>query len=480
MHRMIQSAVCLWVLGAAPAPAEEKQESFDRDPGWEGHQNRLGGTRTEEIRQDFGFSPDTHNAGGRPGEVGGLIQPAAEPAYYAKPFPAATLSDGFEASGTLLVEKGKGHFLVGFFNAGTINEWRTPNSLVLRIISRGDFFYAYVDFATAKWRAGGVAFEGPAPPGGRASEEEIPCGVPHAWSLRYDPRSSGALIGTIGHRTAICPVEPELRKDGATVNRFGILTVLKSRDDAGRFWLDDLSLLGKREDFSRDPGWESLGNRTTFRTANIRPLFDFGFSATQHAGGRGQGELGGLVFRGDCRYPERLAAYGDRLEELSLAAPLRASGRVSLHRGVSDSTSLFGFYNSRSSLQVNPSQNSGIPMDFLGIAVEGPSRDGFFFYPLYRVHGEAQGHAGRQANPPQILPDGKAHDWALEYDPAGADSRGRITVKLDGQATRIDLGPGDQAVGARFDRFGIVTTWIDGNAQRLYLDDLTYTVSQEK
>src|SRR4029450_3321265 len=114
----------------------------------------------------------------------------------------------FEASGTLIVEKGKGHFLVGFFNAGTINEWRTPNSLVLRIISRGDFFYAYVDFATAKWRAGGVAFEGPAPPGGRASEEEIPCGVPHAWSLRYDPRSSGALIGTIGHRTAICPVEP--------------------------------------------------------------------------------------------------------------------------------------------------------------------------------------------------------------------------------------------------------------------------------
>jgi hypothetical protein len=97
----------------------------------------LGGTRTEEIRQDFGFSPDTHNAGGRPGEVGGLIQPAAEPAYYAKPFPAATLADGFEASGTLLVEKGKGHFLLGFFNAGTINEWRTPNSLVLRIISRG-------------------------------------------------------------------------------------------------------------------------------------------------------------------------------------------------------------------------------------------------------------------------------------------------------------------------------------------------------
>jgi hypothetical protein len=379
-----------------------------------------------------------------------------------------------------LVEKGKSHFLLGFFNAGTINEWRTPNSLVLRIISRGEFFYAYVDYCTEKWRAGGVAFDGPAPPGGRASEAEIPCGVPHPWSLRYDPQGSGALIGTIGDRTVTCPVEPELRKDGATVNRFGILTVLKSRDDAGRFWLDDLTLLGAREDFSRDPGWEGQGNRSTFRTANIRPLFDFGFSATQHAGGRGQGELGGLVFRGDCRYPERLAAYGDRLGELTLAAPLRASGRVSLHRGVSDSTSLFGFYHSRSSLLVNPSQKSGTPMDFLGIAVEGPSRDGFFFYPLYRTHGEGQGHAGREAKPPQILPDGKAHDWVLEYDPAAADRRGRITVKLDDHTTHLDLGSGDQAAGARFDRFGIVTTWIDGNAQRLYLDDLTYTVSQEK
>jgi hypothetical protein len=32
---------------------------------------------------------------------------------------------------------------------------------------------------------------------------------------------------------------------------------------------------------------------------------------------------------------------------------------------------------------------------------------------------------------------------------------------------------------ARFDRFGIVTTWIDGNAQDVYFDDLRYTFRQE-
>ena len=46
--------------------------------------------------------------------------------------------------------------LVGFFNSETINEWRTPNSIVLRLYGRGDVFYAYVEYATAAWRAGGA------------------------------------------------------------------------------------------------------------------------------------------------------------------------------------------------------------------------------------------------------------------------------------------------------------------------------------
>jgi hypothetical protein len=31
----------------------------------------------------------------------------------------------------------------------------------------------------------------------------------------------------------------------------------------------------------------------------------------------------------------------------------------------------------------------------------------------------------------------------------------------------------------RLDRFGLVTTWIDGNGQKVYFDDLTYTARQE-
>jgi len=188
--------------------------------------------------------------------------------------------------------------------------------------------------------------------------------------------------------------------------------------------------------------------------------------------------LGGLFFRGDCRYPDRLAAYGDRLSPLTLEKPLRASGKVSLRRGVTDSTTLIGFYHSAHSLFVNPSQDASTPQDFLGAAIEGPSREGFYFYPVYRNHSRGAS-SGIAANAPHIYPDGAMHDWSLEYDPTGAGGNGRITVTFDGRTVTINLASGHKAAGAQFDRFGLVTPWIDGNGQHVYFDDLSYTWRQE-
>ena len=165
---------------------------------------------------------------------------------------------------------------------------------------------------------------------------------------------------------------------------------------------------------------------------------------------------------------------GTGFQPLTLEQPLRASGKVALCRGVSDSTTLLGFYHSKYSLEVNPSQSSGFPKCLLGVAVEGPSREGFLFYPAYRIGGDGQGYAGG-ADRPHILPDGKAHEWTLMYDPTAAEGRGRMIVTLGEKSVSLDLGVEDRKTGARFDRFGLITTWIDGNAQRVYFDDLTYT-----
>ena len=468
----------MWVTWTT-AMAEQRQENFDRDPGWHGHNNRS--VKPETIRQNFGWSAGTTNAGGAAGEIGGLIMPAAEPAYYAKKFPTRTLRDVLSASGTVKVETGGGHTLIGFFDARTLNEWRTPNTIALRIQQRGDVLHCHLEHCTSKWRASAGIIGRYDKERDRMEPKELPCGRIYAWSLNYDPNGpggSGIVTATFGGETAFYEVSPEHKADGAEFNHFGVLNVMKQFDGPGTLWLDDVIILGQREDFSTDPSWDASGNRRTYETRNVRPRFDFGFSPTHYAGGQAGGELGGLFFRGDCRYAERLAAYGDRLHPLSLERPLRASGKVCLRRGVSDSTTSIGFYHSAHSLSVNPSQQFSTPKDFLGAAIEGPSSQGFHFYPVYRNH-EGGVSSGMGANPPRIYPDSVPQDWTFEYDPAAANGRGRLTVSLAGKAVSIDLNSGDRPAGAQFDRFGLVTPWIDGNGQHVYFDDLSYTWRQE-
>lgn len=470
------------LVGNAAPP--ERWESFDRDPGWHGHNNRPRTPVTRTVRQDFGYSRTNH-AGKAPGEMGGYISAAAEPAYYAKKLPNRTLQDPLSASGTLVCAGKKFHVLIGFFNANTLNEWRTPNSLAIRLLGRGDRFFAYVEYATARWRAGADSPGGFAtihdPESGREQLKGFATGkAKHRWSIHYDPHGnhgSGTIRVTMDDQTALCHLDPGHKQDGAVFNRFGLLTVMKSADDGGEIWLDDVTVNGETEDFHRDPGWEGFRNRVTYQTTNIRPQFDFGYTPTHYAGGRNRGELGGLVFRGDCRWPEKLACYGDRLQPLTLQRPLKASGRVSLRRAVSDSTTLLGFYHSEESMAVSDSQASALPRNFLGIAIDGPSREGFFFAPVYRGR-----HDTRYLSPgdglPRIYPNGKGHNWSLEYLPEEGGV-GRIVLRFDKEVCTLNLRAEDLAGDVRFDRFGLITTWIDGNGQHVYFDDLRYTCAQD-
>lgn len=469
-----------FALLAWPVHAEVRTEHFDREPAdWEGVNNRSPHFAPRTVVQDFGYSARTRHAGGQPGEVGGRIHPAAEPAYYGYRLPKPlSLDDPLSASGRILVPRGPGHFLLGFFNPQTINEWRTPNTVVARINGRGKGFHVHVEYCTGRWRceAGLVA---QTVRDQRLEFKEIPGDQVYEWRLDYDPKGGdggGLLRFTLGGNTATCPVVKEHRGDGTTLTHFGLLPVSKSWDSPGEVWIDDVTVQAERFDFTEDPNWDALNNRRTYVTTNIRPRFDFGWTPTHLAGGKAAGELGGLVFRGDCRYPRTMAAYGARLKTLSLDTPLLARGKVSMIRGVTDSTASIGFYNSAYSLRSNPAQDQGIPMDYLGINIEGPSSEGFFFYPVYRVHGRlARAPELRSGKAPRIYPDRKVRDWSLQYDPAGAAGRGRITVALDGQACTLDLERGARAAGATLDRFGICTTWIDGNSVTVFFDDIEYT-----
>ena len=135
------------VAVAGSAKAAIREENFDREPpNWEGVNNRTTHFSPRTVTQDFGYSAASNHIGKEPGEVGGKINPAAEAAYYGYRLPKAlTLDDALSAAGQILVLPGKGHFLLGFFNAATLNEWRTPNTLVMRINGRGETFHCHLD-----------------------------------------------------------------------------------------------------------------------------------------------------------------------------------------------------------------------------------------------------------------------------------------------------------------------------------------------
>ena len=114
-----------------PAQMTLKKESFDRDPGWLGVNNRSAAQRDPiKIRQDFGYSAKTANAGGRlAGELGGFITPAGEAAFYGKAIEPATLDQPLSAAGKLSIGQGGATYCWAFLiqAASTSGALPTPS-----------------------------------------------------------------------------------------------------------------------------------------------------------------------------------------------------------------------------------------------------------------------------------------------------------------------------------------------------------------
>src|SRR5437660_308931 len=130
VHQKTKRALSLILVGIALSPrhvtAATRVEHFDRQPpNWEGVNNHSTNFEPKTVSQNFGYSPQTSHAGDQPGEVGGTINPAGEPAFYGFRLPVPlTFEQPCSASGKLFVPPGPGHCLLGFFNARTLSGWR--------------------------------------------------------------------------------------------------------------------------------------------------------------------------------------------------------------------------------------------------------------------------------------------------------------------------------------------------------------------
>jgi hypothetical protein len=462
-----------------------KSERFDRDPKWEGFNNRMKPEKPTTITQDFGYSATNH-AGKRAGEIGGAVHRSMTPAYYAARINPQTLDDKLQASGSFAVTSagGSGGIFFGWFNPDRAgSSGRPTNSLGMCFDFQESGGRLAVYLITAGNRCHGN-FVTPYIPGTyRPTPIKSDGSVRYSWKLSYDPSASGGngqfrftikgdgkSPANFENKALVVDIPAELRKDGVLFTHFGMMNLLV---DGGRaaMYFDDLEFNGKSEDFSSDPKWEASGNRGVFTEREPHGIQNFGFSATSNCGS-GVGEVGGILWRND-----KGGYYADRVGRLSMEDRLEASGRVVFVVGGTDADMRFGWFSSKTN---NPAPAPDAP-HFLGIKVGGPTRVGHYFLPEVitsqgaRYSVESRG--GAKLGP--IMVPKKVCDWSLVYDPTANGGHGSIHATLDGESVTLLLKPGAKKEGTELDRFGLLAIPVGGHHVKIFLDDVKYTAADQ-
>jgi hypothetical protein len=457
-----------------------RTQTFDRNPGWDGRNNRAAPAEPQRVNQNFGYDPVRQR-------IGGEFWQTLKPAWYGVSVGDKSFDDALSASGSLIVEEsasGSGwqnsaNVFVGWFNADERSLlWRPRDFVGFRLQAAHDPDGALVEisYGTSKWQADG-AFVNKAGGGQQKLVRDLteadllniaPDGRAHQWSLRYDPQGNngkGEIIFIFDGAESRLGVGEDLRRIGAKFTHFGVFT---PRIPGRRMilWFDDIALEGRTYDFSSDPLWQGAGNRVRFANSDLYAYNNFGYSPTAHAGGK-PGELGGRFMSCDPHEQEFKAFYGDRIGRLTMNHRLVARGRFFADEFSIDSTFGLGWFNA---------SEQGWPIkNFVGVYFDSLSSTGRIVMPLW---GTSQGTRDRSSEYVTFEP-GKPYEWTLDYDPAAAGGRGAITFAIGDQRVTTPLADGDRQVGAAFDRFGVFNMqWANSKWCDVYLDDLTYTVGQ--
>jgi hypothetical protein len=471
--------------------ADLRVNTFDIDPKWERFGETASGAPAKLVTQDFGWRDSNKAGGGAPGEVGGTFDRSLTRAVYWVRIPEKTLNDKLMLSGRFSVARtaNDSGMQIGFLNE-TSTGWRTPNSLVFRLSGedkkdrgawlgnwRGQFSWAFVDLATRNAKASGLG----ALDGNVYQKTKTPPiksdGESHDFAISYDPDGAaglGAISITIDGTTWSAPLEAGHKQEGATFNRLGLMN-LQTSGDSMEAYFDDLRFNGGLIDLTADPMWEGIGNTTKFEDRDRRPWHDLRWSRTKNAGGA-PGEIAVTMWR-----DERPAYYAEKVGPLTLDDELYAEGSLAFTAAGSDSGVYLGWFNSDAKRNKSvpdashPPDPSRPQESLLGIAIEGPSRIGHYFRPLYSTKGaEVLGDAGIG---PIIRADGQPHHWTLHYDPNAAGGNGCITVTFDEEKVDFELKPDARKSGATFDRFGFMDIQSGGHHVKIFVDDLKYSAA---
>src|SRR5262245_28265815 len=224
-----------------------KSESFESDPGWEGHNNLLSPKVNKVVKQDFGYRL-TNVAGKEKGEIGGTLWRSPDRTYYATKIATRTLNDKMSASGTFALTESAGSSgaFFGWFNSDLPGEGRQC-TLGFHFAGQGAGSRLSLRLVTATNQSCGAKVtpwevDKNAPKGMRKRRppQIKNDGTRYTWKFDYDPEANGGdgQIRFLIKSNAKRPQEFEgktftvnLRKGykqmGTTFDRFGIMNTMK-------------------------------------------------------------------------------------------------------------------------------------------------------------------------------------------------------------------------------------------------------------
>jgi hypothetical protein len=474
-------------LAQAEPAAAVKTEKFDRDPGWEGHNNHIIPKAYPTIAQDFGYSR-TQSAGKAAGEIGGQVCRASDAAFYGAKIGPKSLDDKLSASGTFAITKTSSNSGVffGWFNSSQPGGTGRPvASLGMCMDCEPQGARLAVFVITTQNQVTGkfvTRYERYRTPEERAIKRPTPIkndGTRYHWQIAYDPAGNGgngqfqfsiksdsAQPEEFEGKTVTVDLPAGFKQQGTTFDHFGMMNLLRDGSPM-TIHFDDIELDDRTQAFAEDPGWDGLRNRGSYQAKEVGGAQDVGFRPTNNAGGAAAGELGGILWRGPYAY------YADRVGPFSLNDRIEVRGRMFFEGAGLDAGVRIGWFNQ--ALKERDDKNPDKAGHFVGVDIGGHTRIGHWFLPML-ITAKGDRHFDDKGTLP-LLKAGTAYEWSFVYDPAANDNQGQLRVTLGTQSTTLNLKAGAKVQGAVLDRFGISCVGTGGGQVKLSLDDLKYTAS---
>ncbi len=292
----------------------------------------------------------------------------------------------------------------------------------------------------------------------------------HLWNIE---KGTDQIKGRITFRLDDQPpvsyfMLPGHTEEPSVVDRFGVYS-MQIYHGSMQFYLSNLVVNGAGINLSRDPHWDGLNNRTTYKQTDFHGRQNFGYSQTNWSGSS-PGEIGGRFYGAEVIDPLH-GYYADDIGSLTLEDPISFSGWINFVEGAVDGRMLLGYFNRQARQAMVWGEYKGNPPhQFLGLEVMDQTKIGYSFTavcsPRQDIATEERG--------PVFIPDRIKRPFSFQYNP-DAGVAGRMTVSLGADTFMVDLTKEQRQTGATFDRFGLLNPRKGGKYVDIYLDDLSYS-----